>query len=56
MPTQRTESSYLIQPPYRREALIGGTPLYQKQLGVFLQMFNILRKKREINFKIGGIG
>jgi hypothetical protein len=35
---------------------IGSTPLYQKQLGVFLQIFNILREKGEINFKIGGIG
>jgi hypothetical protein len=42
--------------PYRREAPIGGTPLYKKQLGVFLQIFNILRKKGEINFKISEIG
>jgi hypothetical protein len=33
-----------------------GAPLYKKQLTVFLQIFNILRKKEEINFKIGGIG
>jgi hypothetical protein len=46
----------LFQPPYRREAPTGGTPLYQKQFGVFLQIFDILRKKGEINFKRGGIG
>jgi hypothetical protein len=48
--------SIFVQRPYRRQAPIGGTPLYQKQLGVFLKFFNILRKKGEINFKIGGIG
>jgi hypothetical protein len=48
--------SDLVQSPYRREASIGGTPLYKKQLNMFLQIFNILRKKGEINFKIGGIG
>jgi hypothetical protein len=31
-------------------------PPYNKQLGAFLEIFNILRKKGEINFKIGGIG
>jgi hypothetical protein len=46
----------LFQPPYRRFAPIGGTHLYKKQLGAFLQIFKILRKKRELNFKIGGIG
>jgi hypothetical protein len=46
----------LVQPPYRRFAPVRGTPLHKKQLGVFLQIFNILRKKGEINFKIGGIG
>jgi hypothetical protein len=46
----------LFQPPYRRFAAIGGTPLYKKQLGMFLQIINILRKKGEINFKTGGIG
>jgi hypothetical protein len=45
-----------FQPPYRREAPIGSTSLYKKQLAVFLQIFDILRKKGEINFKIGGIG
>jgi hypothetical protein len=45
-----------FQPLYRCEAPIGGTLLYKKQLGVFLQIFNILRKIGEINFKIGGIG
>jgi hypothetical protein len=46
----------LVQPPYQREAPIGTTPLDKKQLGVFLQIFNILRKKGEIDFKINGIG
>jgi hypothetical protein len=46
----------LIQPPYQREAPIGVTLLYKKQLGVFLQIFNILRKKGEFNFKVDGIG
>jgi hypothetical protein len=46
----------LVQPPYRREAPIGSTPLDKKHLGVFLQIFNILRKKGEINLKIDGIG
>jgi hypothetical protein len=40
----------------RRFAPIGGTSLYKKQLGIFLQIFNLLRKKREINFIIGEIG
>jgi hypothetical protein len=39
-----------------RFAPIGSTPLYKKQHGAFLQKFNILRKKGEINFKTGGIG
>jgi hypothetical protein len=30
--------------------------LEKEQLGVFLQIFNVLRKKGETNFKIGGIG
>jgi hypothetical protein len=51
-----TPDHVIHQLPYRREAPIGGTPLYKKQLGLFLQIFNILRKKGEINFKIGGIG
>jgi hypothetical protein len=46
----------VFQPPYRCFTRIGGPPLYQKQLGVFLHIFNILRNKGEINFKIGGIG
>jgi hypothetical protein len=29
---------------------------YKKQLGVFLRIFNILRKKGKINLKIGEIG
>jgi hypothetical protein len=41
---------------HRRFALIGGTSLHKKQLGIFLQIFNLLRKKGEINFKIPGIG
>jgi hypothetical protein len=45
-----------FQPLYRREAPIGGIPLYKKQLGILLQIFNILHKKGEGNFKIGGIG
>jgi hypothetical protein len=45
-----------FQPPYRRKTPIGGTLLYKKQLGVFSQSFNILRKKGENNFKIAGIG
>jgi hypothetical protein len=45
-----------FQPPYQRFAPRGDTPLYMKQLGVFLQIFNILRKKGEINFRISGIG
>jgi hypothetical protein len=40
---------------FSRFAPIGGTHLYKKQLGMFLQIFNILRKKGEINFKIGEI-
>jgi hypothetical protein len=32
----------LFQPPCRREAPIGGRPLDKKQLGVFLQIFNIV--------------
>jgi hypothetical protein len=46
----------LVQPSYRREASMGGTTLYKKQLGLFLQIFNILRKNKEIDLKIGGIG
>jgi hypothetical protein len=46
----------LVQPPCRRKAPTGDRPLYKKRLGVFLQIFNILRKKGEINFKIGRIG
>jgi hypothetical protein len=46
----------VFQAPCRREAPIGGTAIHKKQLGVFLQIFNILQKKGEINFKIGGIG
>jgi hypothetical protein len=41
---------------YRREAPIGVTPLNKKQFGVFLQIFNILRKKGEMNLEIGGFG
>jgi hypothetical protein len=37
-------------------SLPSGEPLYQKQFGVFSQIFSILQKKAEINFKIGGIG
>jgi hypothetical protein len=37
----------IVQPPDRCEAPIGGTPLYKKQLGEFLQIFNILRKKEK---------
>jgi hypothetical protein len=48
--------SLTVELPYRGETPIGGTPLYTKQLGVFLKIFNILGKKGEINFKIGGIG
>jgi hypothetical protein len=44
-----------FQPPSQRFAPIGDTPLYKKQLGVFVQIFNILRKKGDINFKLGGI-
>jgi hypothetical protein len=33
-----------------------GAPFDTKQVGELLQIFNILRKKGEINFKIGGIG
>jgi hypothetical protein len=40
----------LVQPLYQREL-----PLYEKQFGVLLQIFNILRRKGEINFKTGGI-
>jgi hypothetical protein len=40
----------------RREAPTGSTPVYKKHPGVLLQIFNILRKKQEVNFKIGGIG
>jgi hypothetical protein len=32
----------LVQPPDRREPPIRGTPPYKKQLGVFLQIFNVL--------------
>jgi hypothetical protein len=46
----------VFQPPCRREAPTGGTPIEKKQLGVFVQIFNIMRKKGEIDFKIGGIG
>jgi hypothetical protein len=53
LPARQTS---LFQPACRSEAPIGVTPLYKKQLRLFLQIFNILRKKREINFKIGGIG
>jgi hypothetical protein len=35
----------------QRFAPIGGTSLDKKQLGLFLQIFNFLRKKREISFK-----
>jgi hypothetical protein len=35
--------------------LVRQPPIYKKQLSVFLQIFNILRKKGEINFKIGGL-
>jgi hypothetical protein len=45
-----------VHPPYRREASMSGTPRYKKQPGVFLQIFNILRKKVKVNFKINGIG
>jgi hypothetical protein len=45
----------LVPPPWQGEAPIGGTPLYKKQLGVYLQIFNILRKKRDINFEMDGI-
>jgi hypothetical protein len=48
--------SAIFQPPYRRFAPIGGTPLDKKQLSVFLQIFNILRKKGEVDFKISGVG
>jgi hypothetical protein len=34
-----------IQLPYRRLAPIGGAPLDKKQLGMFLQIFNILQRK-----------
>jgi hypothetical protein len=47
---QPSELEIVCQPPDRR------LPLLKKQLGVFLQMFNILRKKGEVNFKRGGIG
>jgi hypothetical protein len=59
VPTSAAVSSTvlsLFQPPYRRFAPIGSAPLYKKQLGVFLQIFNILRSKGGINFKIDGIG
>jgi hypothetical protein len=56
-PTGRFVSLFLtFQPPYGREAPIDGTPLEKKHLGVFLQIFNILRKKGDISFKISGIG
>jgi hypothetical protein len=45
-----------VQRPYQRFAPIAGKPRCKKQLGVFLQIFNILRKKGEIDFKIDGIG
>jgi hypothetical protein len=40
--------SYFYQPPYQRLVPIGGMPLYKKQLSVFLQIFNILRKKERL--------
>jgi hypothetical protein len=43
--------SVFFQPPDRRSAAIGGMPL-----GAFLLIFNFLRKKGEIDFKMGGIG
>jgi hypothetical protein len=45
----------LVQPPYRRFAPMGGMPLYKKHIGVVWQIFNILRKKGEIKFRIGAI-
>jgi hypothetical protein len=50
------DGSAVFQPPSRRFAPIRDTPLHKKQFGVFLQIFHILRKKGEVNFKIGGIG
>jgi hypothetical protein len=35
---------------YWRQAPLGDPPLYKKHPGLFLQIFNILQKKREINF------
>jgi hypothetical protein len=46
----------LFSAPHRRFARMGSLPLDKKQLGVFLQIFNILRKKGDINFKIDEIG
>jgi hypothetical protein len=37
-----SEDNAFHQPPYRREAPLGDTPLYKKQLGVLLHIFNIL--------------
>jgi hypothetical protein len=37
----------LFQPPYQRFAPIGGTPLYKKRLGIFVQIFKILRKRSD---------
>jgi hypothetical protein len=40
----------VYQPPYRREAPIGGTPFYKKQPGVFLQIsLSCERKERSIS-------
>jgi hypothetical protein len=36
---------HFCQPSNGRFTPMGGTPLYKKQLGVFLHIFNILRKK-----------
>jgi hypothetical protein len=44
-----------IQPPYRCEAPIGWYARDKEELGLFLQISNILRKKGNVNLKIGGI-
>jgi hypothetical protein len=42
---------YFFQPPEWLFAPIGGTAIYKKQFGVFVQIFNILRKKKRNLFQ-----
>jgi hypothetical protein len=57
LPFEET-ASRLEQSSWKSSSLISilvQPPLCKKQLGVFLQIFDILQKKGEINLKIGGI-